>query len=179
MTGPVGNGSKPVLLPEDLAFRARALAQAHPLSPAATSSLNTEVHEQRASQPIAEIGDWAGAAIVTGYCLRRVEEVAIVVHPVGRGDQRVDAEKPEAIDTDLVARIASGLRRGKAAQWLLVDEAVTVAALDRIIASEIDKRRDNWRDAVTDAAWGELEEYLAWWVVKGYAMRVAEMATGR
>ncbi len=61
--------------------------------------------------------------------------------------------------------------------FLAGDERV-VAALDRIIASEVNRRLEHWRDSVDDAAWAELEEYITWWVVKGYALRVAEVAAG-
>jgi hypothetical protein len=60
----------------------------------------------------------------------------------------------------------------------LGDEDVTVAALDRIIASEVTRRLQNWREDIDDEAWAELEEYITWWAVKGYALRVAEMASG-
>ncbi|MEO7442745.1 MAG: hypothetical protein ABIW46_04355, partial [Acidimicrobiales bacterium] len=60
----------------------------------------------------------------------------------------------------------------------LLDEELIVAALDRIITSEVSRRQDNVRDGVDDAAWAEFEEYVAWWVIKGYALRVAEATTG-
>lgn len=53
-----------------------------------------------------------------------------------------------------------------------------MAALDRIITSEVSRRQDNVRDGVDDDAWAEFEEYIAWWVIKGYALRVAEVTTG-
>jgi hypothetical protein len=42
----------------------------------------------------------------------------------------------------------------------------------------VSNRLDHWREAVDDAAWRELEEYVTWWLVQGYAVRVAEIAAG-
>jgi hypothetical protein len=61
---------------------------------------------------------------------------------------------------------------------MLGDDESIIAALDRIIGSEVDRRLDHWRESIDDKAWEELEEYITWWVVKGYALRVAETTTG-
>ncbi|HVL02851.1 MAG TPA: hypothetical protein VM386_00290 [Acidimicrobiales bacterium] len=158
---------------EDLTFRARALAQSHPLTRVAQRYVEKAVGEQRTSQPIDEIGIWAGGALIDGYCLRRVEEE----------DAGMTLSAVEGIETDLAelddaaGRIAAEVRTG-AGDYLLGDDGRTVEALDRIVHSEVDRRLDHWRDSIDDKAWAELEEYLTWWVVKGYALRIAETRIG-
>ena len=159
---------------EDLSYRARALAQAHPLTPLARRFIDRAVGEQRTSQPLPEIGIWAGAALINGYCLRRVEE-----NDVGLVLAAVEGVAPDLDQLDQeVGRIAAEVRTDGVAEHLLGDDERTVAALDRLVHSEVDKRLEHWRDSVDDAAWAELEEYLTWWVVKGYALRIAETASG-
>lgn len=159
---------------EDLTYRARALAQTHPLTRLAKSFIDRAVGEQRTSQPLPEIGIWAGAALIVGYCLRRVEE-----NEAGLSLEAVDGVEPDLdrLDEDVV-RVAAQVRTPGAGDYLLADEERTVAALDRLVHSEVDKRLEHWRDSVDDAAWAELEEYLTWWVVKGYALRVTESTLG-
>jgi len=154
---------------EDMTFRARALAQAHPLSAAAKRFVDHAIAVQRTSQPLPEIGIWAGAALVNGYCLRRVEEDEAGLAPT------LPADGPDfdALDAGATA-IAADLRSGDPAPHLLGSDARVFGALDRIIASEVERRLDHWRDTVDDDAWAELEEYITWWVVKGYALRIAE-----
>ena len=162
------------LTAEDLAYRARALAQSHPLTALAKSYIDRAVADQRTSQPIPEIGVWAGAATIAGYCLRRVEETeAGLEFEVSDGDLP-DLDALEEATTN----IAADLRTDGAGGHLLGGEDRTIEALDRIIASEVSRRLDHWKDDVDQAAWDELEEYLTWWVVKGYALRVAETVTG-
>ena len=163
------------LTAEDMAYRARALAQAHPLSTLARQYVDRAVADQRTSQPIPEIGIWAGAAAIGGYCLRRVEEseVGLALAPAE------DAELPDldALE-EATSGIAADLRMEGAGGHMLGDEDRNIDALDRIIGSEVSRRLDHWKDDVDQAAWGELEEYITWWVVKGYALRVAETVTG-
>jgi len=178
----IGEGEGGPLGPKELAFKARALAQAHPLTPLAKRYVEKVVGEQRTSQPLPEIGIWAGAAVINGYCLRRVEE-----EDVGFTLAPADAEPVDLAGLeDEAASIAADLRSGQPGAHALTrtdggpqpDEGRAVAALDLIIGSEVGRRLDHWRDDVDETAWAELEEYLTWWVVKGYALRVAEMATG-
>ena len=159
---------------QDLSYRARALAQTHPLTPLAKRYIDRAVGEQRTSQPLPEIGIWAGAALIVGYCLRRVEEddAGFVLGAVGGAAHDLDRLEAE------VAEVAADVRTGGSAEYLLGDEERTVAALDRLVHSEVDKRLEHWRDSVDDKAWAELEEYLTWWVVKGYAVRVVERKLG-
>lgn len=164
------------LTPEELTFRARALAQAHPLSALAKQFVDRAVAAQRTSQPLPEIGIWAGAAVVNGYCVRRVEEdeagvaFAAVPVPPGGTDEALDALDEAA------SGIAADLRSGDPSPHLVGDGERLFATLDRIVASEVDRRLDHWRDTIDEGAWAELEEYITWWVVKGYAVRVAERA---
>jgi len=173
--GHTDHGITGSLTAEDMAYRARALAQAHPLTDLARSYVDRSVAEQRTSQPIPEIGIWAGAAAIGGYCLRRVEE-----SEVGMDLAPADEEARPDLDAleEATARIAAELRVEGAGGHMLGDEDRNIEALDRIIASEVSRRLDHWKEDVDQAAWDELEEYLTWWVVKGYALRAAETATG-
>jgi hypothetical protein len=157
----------------DLAYRARALTQAHPLTSVAKRYIDKAVAEERTSQPLPEIGIWAGAGMIDGYCVRRVEEVdaGLVLEPIG--------PEPDLDDLDQAAsRIAAELRTDGAFMHVLGEEEATIAALDHIVASEVSNRLDHWRDSIDEKAWAELEEYLTWWIVKGYALRVAESCLG-
>ena len=162
--------------PADLVFRARALAQAHPVSPLATRFINRVVAQQRVDQPLPEIGIWAGGSLIDGYCLRRVEEEdgggEVVIPEPEDGEVDRDAELAR-LDEATVA-IAAGIRSGTVGPGEPGGGEHTIAALDRLIAGAVERRLDHWRDDIDERAWSELEEYLTWWVVKGYALRVAE-----
>ena len=159
---------------DDLARKARTLAQAHPLSPLATQFVNQTVAEQSASQPVPEIGTWAGTCLLNGYCLRQVEENAagLVLQP------RPDAGTDVARLAQEAARIAAQLRAGADDAPYLIGGERVVAALDRIISSEVSKRLDNLRNALDKDAIVEIEEFLTWWTVQGYGLRAAEKACG-
>jgi hypothetical protein len=174
--GETDHGTTGSLNAEDLAYRSRALSQAHPLTTLARQYVDRSVADQRTSQPIPEVGIWAGAAAIAGYCLRRVEETeaGLELAASDEPDQLPDLDALEEATT----AIAADLRVEGGGGHLLGDEDRTVEALDRIIASEVSRRLDHWKDDVDQAAWAELEEYLTWWVVKGYALRVAETVTG-
>ena len=73
-----------------------------------------------------------------------------------------------------MAEVSEALRMGDADRVSLLPAAVTVEALDQIIATELDKRREHLREQLDDEAWSELEDYIAWWVVHGYALRASE-----
>lgn len=159
MTGQVG----------DLAYRARALAQAHPLSPMAKRFIDRAVDGERLSQPLPEIGTWAAGALLHGYCVRRVEEQDAGM-AAGATYEEMDLD---ALDARAGA-IAGDLRVGDPEPHMIGDPDATFLALDHIIGTEVERRLDRWRDSVDDLAWAELEEYITWWAVKGYALRVAE-----
>lgn len=165
------------LSPPELAKRARALAQAHPLSPLAKRYHDRTVAVEGANQPMKELGVWAGVALLTGYCLRRVEEnqAGLVLEPAPVGTDRID----DLIDTLAgdATRIAGEVRAGTGGHGLIEDELI-VATLDHLIRTEVTNRLQNWSDQVDDEAWTELGQYLTWWVVHGYALRAAEVASG-
>lgn len=148
----------------DLAFRARALAQAHPLSAAVQRIVNRAVADEGRAQPLQEAGVWAGAALTQGYCLRKVEEALTGIASETEQGLAVGDDELERI----AAEVAADLRQGSG-------DDVTVAALDLLVGSQVEHRLDQWRDEVDASAWHELEQYLTWWVVKGYALRRAEM----
>lgn len=151
----------------EMCFAARALAQSHPMTPAALAYLRDRLEDERGRQPVGEPADWAGAAMVVGYCLRRTEETRVERPPV--------LQETAAADLGAgAAALAGTLRDGDAGAVTLLAPAVTVGALDRLIGTELDKRREHLREQLDDDAWAELTEYLAWWVVHGYCIRAAE-----
>lgn len=166
-------GHRPAGLGEaDLCFTARALAQTHPMTEAAHRYRQACFERERARQPVTELADWAGTALLVGYCLRRAEENESPI-AVGGATEGTAGE----LGAGAVA-VAEQLRSGDAEVVTLLDADETVAALDRLIGTEIDKRRDHLREQLDDTAWAELEEYIAWWVVHGYGVRAAETGAG-
>lgn len=151
----------------EMCFAARALAQSHPMTPAALAYLQGRLEEERMRQPVGEPADWAGAAMVVGYCLRRTEEKRVAHTPALREVDVADLEFR-------ASALAGTLRGGDAGAVTLLPPTATVAALDRLVGTESDKRREHMREQLDDDAWAELEEYLAWWVVHGYCTRAAE-----
>ncbi len=157
----------------ELCFAARALAQSHPMTETARLHRQACFEQQRAQQPLPEFADWATTALDVGYCLRRVEEdlTSTAVPSVAPAAEFGPGLAAEA------ARVADRLRRGDPGQVTLLAPDTTVAALDRLIATELDKRAENVRDQLDDSDWHDLEAYLAWWVVHGYAVRATEFVT--
>lgn len=151
----------------EMCFAARALAQSHPMTPAALAYLRGRLEDERSRQPVGEPADWAASAMVVGYCLRRTEEKQVARPPSLRETDVADLEAG-------AAALARTLRGGDAGAVTLLPPTATVAALDRLIGTELDKRREHLREQLDDAAWAELEEYLAWWVVHGYCTRASE-----
>jgi hypothetical protein len=176
-TGSPAADARVTLGAEELAYRARALAQAHPLTPLAKRYLDHAMAVQRTSQPVPEIGVWAGASLLCGYCLRRVEEdqVGLQLAAVEEGENLPDHEELD----EVAGQIAAELRTDDAGGLFLApDPDAVIDALDRIIFSEVRNRLDHWKESIDEKAWEELEEYITWWVVKGYALRVAEVRLG-
>lgn len=163
---------------EELAYRARALAQAHPLTDAASAFRAERVDLERARQGMAQFAEWAATAFLSGYCVRRVEETAV-------GDER-SGSPPACVDThpsqpttsggslsgEKVETIAAALRAGEPVT--LIDDTIVVEALDRVITSEIAKRADQWEEQVSAADWADFAAYVSWWVTFGYGARAAE-----
>lgn len=156
---------------DSLVFKARALAQAHPLSPSAERYVNRVVARERTTQPQAEIGIWAGNGLTVGYCLRRIEEVEVTGERMDATDLVFDVADARASD------VAASIRTDAPDGTFLMSEETIVRTLDELIAGEIDRRLDHWKGTVSTDTWAELEEYIAWWVVKGYALRIAETTT--
>lgn len=156
------------LTQDELMFRSRALAQSHPFTPQAQSYLNRTVARERADQAAPEIGIWAGMAMTAGYCLRRVEEMdadGVLDAPPALGGSDLD---------ELSTKIAELIRTDGAEGLLLYPEAEVVDALDRMIAGEVERRLSHWEGTIDDNSYEQLESYIAWWTIKGYALRVAE-----
>lgn len=158
---------------EELAFKARALAQSHPLTPLAQRFVQSMVSDQRSLQSHVTAADWAGVEMIAGYCLRRVEENA-------EGLRYESAEAAVTIDSlDLLTdQIATALRVGDPEPYLLGDATRTFVAMNHIISSEVDHRLFNLRDEMDAEDCWQFENYAAAWVVKGYALRVAESMSG-
>ena len=156
----------------DLTFKARALAQAHPLTVTATAYREQMIEEERRTQPMSEFADWAGTAFLVGYCIRRIEE-ADVLGELPETTPQTDALVPLAHET---ARFSDEVKLGRPAGVQLLEQSLVEALLDTVISTEIDKRTEHWKGQVSAADWAMFESYIAWWVIHGYAMRAAEIA---
>ena len=156
----------------DLTFKARALAQAHPLTVTATAYREQMIEEERRTQPMSEFADWAGTAFLVGYCIRRIEE-ADVLGELPETTLQTDALVPLAHET---ARFSDEVKLGRPAGVQLLEQPLVEALLDTVISTEIDKRVEHWKGQVSAADWAMFESYIAWWVIHGYAMRAAEIA---
>lgn len=161
---------------DDLCFTARALAQTHPMTEAAHRYRQRCHRAERSRQPAPEPADWASTALLVGYCLRRAEEQRARTEPVGEtGAAGFESAGSESDDlSGAVVAVAESLRTGKAERVTLLNPAVVVSALDRVISTELDKRQEHLREQLDDAEWSELEDYIAWWTVHGYALRAVE-----
>lgn len=171
MTGRLVDGARDVrdIDLDDVCFTARALAQSHPMTQAASRYRQSRFEGEREQQAASEAADWASTALLVGYCLRRAEERLAGTTPAVR----------ELSDDDYVEQataIAMAVVSGGPSSHRLLDAPITTGALDRLIATELDKRVEHVREQLDDEAWTELEEYIAWWVVHGYAVRTAETA---
>ena len=155
----------------DLCFAARALAQTHPMTEASLRYRQQCFESERARQPVTELADWASTALLVGYCLRRSEEQRVP------GDLLPAAAADGEIDLESVAALSETLRVGDPGGVSLLPAEVTVAALDRIIATELEKRHEHLREQLDEASWSELEDYIAWWAIHGYALRASELPT--
>ena len=157
---------------DDLCFAARALAQTHSMTEASHRYRQECLEHERRRQPVTELADWAATALLVGYCLRRSEE-----RRAHEGELAAAPSTEAGIDLERVSALSESLRVGDAGSVSLLPADVTVAALDRIIATELDKRREHLREQLDDASWSELEDYIAWWVIHGYALRASEFPT--
>jgi len=154
----------------DLTFKARALAQAHPLTVTASSYREQMVEEERRTQPMKEFADWAATAFLVGYCIRRTEEADTDRMP--ETGSQADALVPLAHDA---ARLSDEVKQGRPAGTQLLDQPLVEALLDTVISTEIDKRAEHWKAQISKADWAIFEDYVAWWVIHGYSLRAAEI----
>lgn len=122
---------------------------------------------ERERQPVSELADWASTALLVGYCLRRVEERDAGA-PVGSVQADINTLHNKA------AVITERLGGERSGEVTLLDPADTIAGLDRIIGTELEKRHEHVREQLDDEAWQELEQYIAWWVIHGYCVRAVE-----
>ena len=151
----------------DLCFTARALAQTHPMSGPAHRYRQECFDRERERQHVTDLADWASTAMLVGYCLRRSEEQA-----VGRLRQPFDVDSETFSQS--ATELSETLRTGDAHSVTLLHPDLSVAAIDRIIGTEIHKRDEHLREQLDESAWAEFEGYIAWWVVHGYCVRVVE-----
>ncbi|MBA3286973.1 MAG: hypothetical protein H0U21_02960, partial [Acidimicrobiia bacterium] len=118
----------------------------------------------------ADVATWAGAELVAGYCLRRVEEDDAGLQHRPNPEHDVTLEQ-----LDVAAReVATALRICDPESHLLGEPGDILAGLNSIIAAEIDARLHNFREDMDAAACDEFADYVTAWVVTGYAVRVAE-----
>jgi hypothetical protein len=166
-----------ILEADQVAFNARALAQSDPFTLSARRLLERAIEEERQAQP-GNFSVWATAALTKGYCVRRVEEedtgVTLVASP---DDVLPDLEQVESTATSIVTALR-GSDDGALAPYLISDEERLFDVLDQIIGSEVRNRIDNASTTPSPRARAELEDYITYWVVRGYALRAAELATG-
>lgn len=159
---------------ETLAFRARALAQAHPLTDLARTYVASAVGREQDVQLHADVATWAGAELVAGYCLRRVEEDDAGLAHGPNPQHSVTVEELDAVTRE----VATALRTGDPGPHLVGEPDEIFSALNTIIASEIDGRLHNFREELDRDACDEFADYVSSWVVTGYAVRVAERRLG-
>ncbi|MFP5318587.1 MAG: hypothetical protein ACLGI2_09860 [Acidimicrobiia bacterium] len=174
------NGSaKPagLLEPDQMAYRARALAQSEVFSSLARNLVMEEMATEREAQP-GNFAIWASAAYTKGYCVRKVEEddvgLAFEVTPEEGMPERSEVEAT-------TEKIALALRSEDSDidPYLISDPDRLFEVLDQIIGSEVRNRLDTvGSQNMSSRARSELEDYITYWVVRGYALRAAEQLTG-
>ncbi len=165
-----------ILEPDQMAFRARALAQSDVFTQVAREILNAEMEAERQAQP-GNFAIWANAAFTKGYCVRKVEEDDVALaFTVAEGDGAPSREEV----AKALATISVALRSEDAdvSEWMIGEEGRIFEVLDQIIGSEVRNRLDNVDSNMSARARQELEDYITYWVVRGYALRAAEQATG-
>lgn len=154
----------------DLTFKARALAQAHPLTITASAYRDQMIVEERRTQPMPEFSEWAATAFLVGYCIRRVEEADCGLAP----DTASGSDALVPLGHDAV-RYSDEVRAGRPAAAQLLEMELVERLLDRVISTEIDKRVEHWKAQISKPDWAMFEEYISWWVIHGYSLRAAEI----
>jgi hypothetical protein len=157
-------------LVQQLCFTARALAQTHPLSPAVYDYRRAFVKAEGSRQPNKDFVDWSSNCLLVGYCLRRAEENDKGTSvDVAHLNHKALSERANVV----AAEISAGVDR-----HFIGDVSVVIAALDRLISTELEKRWETAKDYASTQDWELVEEYLAWSVLHGYCLRVAETTEG-
>ena len=159
---------------DDLAFRARALAQAHALSPRAASYRTWRLRRDEESHPVPELSSWAATAFLTGYCVRRVEESICVDDRPATCDRPPGADWEMAWERGAALAAASLVDPSTPTPVTRLSRAVVVGALDAVIGREVDKRNEHVREQLSPLDWSQFEAFVAWWVMHGYAIGVVE-----
>ncbi len=72
-------------------------------------------------------------------------------------------------------RFSDELRNGRPAGSALHEQELVERLLDRVIATEVEKRVEHWKEHLSAADWAMFEDYVAWWVIHGYSLRAAEI----
>lgn len=165
-----------LLTADQMAFRARALAQSEPFTQLARDVVQQDMATERDAQP-GNFAIWASAAYTKGYCARRVEEDDVAMQLVASPPEKMPPVEDVVAMTDAIT-VALRSDNADLHQHLISDEDRILDVLDQIIGSEVRNRVDNASEKLTSRARQELEDYLTFWVVKGYALRAAEQATG-
>lgn len=161
---------------DQMAYRSRALAQTEPFTQLAREVLDKAMAVEREAQP-GNFSVWANAAFTKGYCVRKVEEDDVAIElAVNTGDDFPPLERVlEVTDTIVTALRSEDI---DLSEHMISSEERLFDVLDQVIGSEVRNRTDNADTNLSPRARGELEDYLTYWVVKGYALRAAEKATG-
>ncbi|MGH9279239.1 MAG: hypothetical protein ACRD12_14175 [Acidimicrobiales bacterium] len=165
-----------LLTADQMAFRARALAQSEPFTQLAREVVQADMAAERDAQP-GNFAIWANAAYTKGYCARRVEEDDVELLLVASPPGDMPPLDTVVAQTDTIA-VALRSDDAELHRHLISDEDRVLDVLDQIIGSEVRNRVDNASEKLSARARQELEDYITFWVVKGYALRAAEQATG-
>ncbi len=165
-----------LLEPDQMAYRSRALAQTEPFTNLARRVLDADMAKERDAQP-GNFAIWANAAFTKGYCVRRVEEDDVALTFAAAADEAVPAVERVLEVTD---EIVTALRSEDLdlSEHMISSEARLFDVLDQVIGSEVSTRTNTADVNLSARARQELEGYLTYWVVRGYALRAAEKATG-
>ncbi len=171
----------------DVAFRARALAQAHALTETAHSYRAWRITRDQAEHPFPELSTWAATAFLTGYCVRCVEEsLTNDVAEAPAEKEPSNGKVPLASDHRGIGPAVGDftLWEIEAAKFVnelpknsdltLVAHDVVLAALDDVVSREIDKRAEHVKEQVLSTQWSEFEDFIGWWTLHGYAIRAVE-----
>ena len=164
-----------LLQADQMAYRSRALAQSEPFTELARRLMSQWMDAERAAQP-GNFAIWANAAFTKGYCVRKVEEDDVAITFTDTPPEDMPTEEQVAAKTD---EIVTALRSDDSdiSPHVISDEDRLFDVLDQIIGSEVRNRTDN-AGTISSRARVELEDYVTYWVVRGYALRAAEAATG-